>query len=91
MWFSSDNGDYIGQGATASYVPPTATVTARGDAGYASLSVDDSSSGDWWTADFAAPPGETLVPGTYTGAVRALPRAGQPGLSVSGSGRGCNR
>lgn len=92
LWFSSDNGDYIGQGATASYVPPTATVTARGDAGYASLSVDDSSSGDWWTADFAAPPGETLVPGTYTGAVRAPFRgAGQPGLSVSGSGRGCNQ
>ena len=92
LWFSSDNGDYIGQGATASYVPPVATVTARGDAGYASLSVDDSSSGDWWTADFAAPPGETLVPGTYTGAVRAPFRgAGQPGLSVSGSGRGCNQ
>lgn len=91
LWFSSDNGDYIGQGATASYVPPTATLTARGDAGYASLSVDDPTHGDWWTVDVAAPPGETLVPGTYTGAVRAPFRGtGQPGLSVSGSGRGCN-
>jgi hypothetical protein len=91
LWFSSDNGDYIGQGATASYVPPAATLTARGGADYASLSVDDPSSGDWWTVDVAAPPGETLVPGTYSGAVRAPFRgAGQPGLSVSGSGRGCN-
>jgi Big-like domain-containing protein len=91
LWFSSDNGDYIGQGATSSYVPPLATISARGGAGYASLNVNDSSSGHWWTAEFAAPPGETLVPGTYTGAVRAPFRGtGQPGLSVSGSGRGCN-
>lgn len=91
LWFSSENGDYIGQGASASYVPPAATLTARGDAGYASISVDDPASGDWWTVDVAAPPGQTLVPGTYTGAVRAPFRgAGQPGLSVSGSGRGCN-
>lgn len=91
LWFSSENGDYIGQGASASYVPPAATLTARGDAGYASISVDDPTSGDWWTVDVAAPPGQTLVPGTYTGAVRAPFRgAGQPGLSVSGSGRGCN-
>lgn len=91
LWFSSENGDYIGQGASASYVPPAATLTARGDAGYASISVDDPTSGDWWTVDVAAPPGQTLAPGTYTGAVRAPFRgAGQPGLSVSGSGRGCN-
>ena len=91
LWFSSENGDYIGQGASASYVPPTATLTARGDSGYASISVDDPASGGWWTVDVAAPPGQTLAPGTYTGAVRAPFRgAGQPGLSVSGSGRGCN-
>ena len=91
LWFRSQNGDYIGQGATASYVPPTASMTARGDAGDAFISVDDPASGDWWTAEFAAPPGETLKPGTYTNAVRAPFRgAGQPGLSVTGSGRGCN-
>lgn len=91
LWFRSQNGDSIGQGATASYVPPTASITARGDAGDAFISVDDPASGDWWTAEFAAPPGETLKPGTYTNAVRAPFRgAGQPGLSVTGSGRGCN-
>lgn len=91
LWFRSQNGDYIGQGATASYVPPTASITARGDAGDAYLSVDDPATGAWWTAEFAAPPGETLKPGTYTNAVRAAFRgAGQPGLSVTGSGRGCN-
>lgn len=90
VWFSSQNGDYIGQGATASFVTPTAGITARGDAGYASVSVDDQAGG-WWTADFAAPPGEKLAPGTYNNAVRAPFReAGQPGLSFTGSGRGCN-
>ena len=91
LWFSSANGDYIGQGATASYAPPAAAISVRGDAGYASLSVDDPTSGGWWTAQFAAPPGQTLAPGRYTGAVRAPFRgAGEPGLSFSGSGRGCN-
>ncbi|GAA2162547.1 hypothetical protein GCM10009845_14450 [Pedococcus bigeumensis] len=91
LWFGSLAGDYIGQGASASYVPTTATLTARGTAGYASISVDSPSTEQWWTLDVAAAPGETLQVGTYTGAVRAPFRgAGQPGLSFSGTGRGCN-
>jgi hypothetical protein len=41
--------------------------------------------------ELAAPPGQPLVPGTYTGAVRAPFRGpGQPGIDISGNGRGCN-
>lgn len=91
LWFGSEAGDYIGQGASASYLPPTATFAASGTAGYATISVDSPGTGQWWTLDVAAPPGETLRPGLYTGAVRAPFReAGQPGLSFSGTGRGCN-
>ena len=91
LWFGSEAGDYIGQGASASYLAPTATVDARGTAGYATVSVDSPGTGQWWTLDVAAPPGETLQAGSYTGAVRAPFRgAGQPGLSFSGTGRGCN-
>jgi hypothetical protein len=91
LWFASQYGDYVGQGATASYVPPTSTVVLSGTAAYATVSVDGPTSDGWWDLDVAAPPGETLRVGTYSGAVRAPFReAGQPGLSFSGSGRGCN-
>ena len=91
LWFGSAAGDYIGQGASASYLPATATFDARGTAGYATISVDSPGTGQWWTLDVAAPPGETLQVGSYTGAVRAPFRgAGQPGLSFGGTGRGCN-
>ena len=91
LWFGSLAGDYIGQGASASYVPPTAAITARGTAGYATVSVDSPGTDQWWTLDVAAPPGQTLQVGSYTGAVRAPFRgAGQPGLDFSGTGRGCN-
>jgi len=91
LWFASQYGDYVGQGATAAYVPPDATVRLSGSAAFATVSVDDASSGDWWSLSVAAPPGATLQVGTYTGAVRASFRGtGQPGLDFSGSGRGCN-
>jgi hypothetical protein len=91
LWFASQYGDYIGQGATAGYLPPGATVRLSGTTAYATVSVDDPGSNTWWTLDVAAPPGEALRVGTYSGAVRAPFRgAGQPGLDFSGSGRGCN-
>jgi hypothetical protein len=41
--------------------------------------------------NIAAPPGEPLTLGSYTGAVRAAFRGpGEPGLDVFGDGRGCN-
>lgn len=44
-----------------------------------------------WSVSFGAAPGETLTPGTYTGAVRTMARgAGQPGLDLTGLGSGCN-
>ena len=91
LWFASQNGESIGQGATASFVAPTSTVRVSGTSAFATVSVDDPASGQWWSVVVAAPPGEVLRVGTYPGAVRATSRgAGQPGLDVYGSGRGCN-
>ncbi|MET7988582.1 MULTISPECIES: hypothetical protein [unclassified Streptomyces] len=86
---TSQPGDYIGQGATASYTPKTATITAGGSAEYARFRV---STGDtWWDVELAAPQGERLHPGVYRNAERAAFRTGRsPGLDVSGDGRGCN-
>lgn len=86
---SSRPGDYMGQGATASYTPKTATISAGGSAEYVRfrVSTDDT----WWDVDLAAPQGEKLHPGVYRNAERAAFRTGRsPGLDVSGDGRGCN-
>lgn len=86
---TSEAGDYIGQGTTASYTSRTATISAGGDAGYVRFRVmtDDT----WWDVELAAPQGEKLHPGVYRNAERAAFRTGRsPGLDVSGDGRGCN-
>ncbi|MEU4674484.1 hypothetical protein AB0F91_42640 [Amycolatopsis sp. NPDC023774] len=46
--------------------------------------------GDNWSADFAAPRGTALAPGTYAGALRYPFQPLQaPGFSLTGNGRGC--
>ncbi|MGH3378297.1 MAG: hypothetical protein ACRDP6_26600 [Actinoallomurus sp.] len=91
--FTSDPGDYIGGGQSASY------DTSAGDGLNVTGSTDDNSvhvgvngaNGDWWYLDIAAPQGQTLAPGTYTGATRyPFQAAAEPGLSLYGNGRGCN-
>jgi hypothetical protein len=44
-----------------------------------------------WSADFAAPFQQTLIPGFYDSATRfPFQASNTPGLNVSGAGRGCN-
>lgn len=91
--YTSDPGDYIGGGQSASYdtsAGDTLTVSASSDDRVVGIGVDGAN-GDWWDLDFAAPQGQTLTPGTYTGAVRyPFQEPTQPGLSFDGDGRGCN-
>jgi hypothetical protein len=92
MSFSGDPGDYISGGATYSY------STDAGDALNVSTSTDNrvvsvavnGTNGDWWYLDLAAPGGQSLAPGTYTGATRYPFNGAGPGLSLFGNGRGCN-
>jgi hypothetical protein len=66
-------------------------VSGNTDNRVVSVSVDGAN-GDWWYLDLAAPTGKTLTPGTYTGATRyPFNDATEPGLSLSGNGRGCNQ
>ncbi len=97
LTMTSDAGDYIGQGGTYSYATPANVFfgTARSWAGENNLvSVTmrtDAASTDYWILEFAAAPGQTLMPGTYSNVARVGSQAtGQPGLDVSGMGRGCN-
>ena len=89
---TGDPGDYISQGRDWSYSTGAGdrlTVNGSTDNRLVSVGIDGAN-GDWWHAEFQAPPGETLEPGTYTGATRYPFNDDTPGLNVSGDGRGCN-
>jgi hypothetical protein len=94
----SDPGDYIGAGESHRYTLEDSVWTARADLGVMeprhitiSLRPIDNSFRWWWNLDLAAPTGQPLKPGTYDNARRwPFQSASQPGLSFSGTGRGCN-
>ena len=91
LYFDSQPGDYIGGGVERTWTPSDGSfhIETNFDGGV-SVSFDGGS--NWWSLDFVPPEGgDQLGVGTYEGAERypfQSPTA--PGLSVSGSGRGCN-
>ncbi|MFF2136737.1 hypothetical protein [Streptomyces sp. NPDC058193] len=91
--FSGDEGDWISGGESYAYSTDsqdTVSVTGSSDNRVVSVSVAGAN-GDWWYLDLAAPAGATLAPGTYDGATRyPFNEAAEPGLDLSGNGRGCN-
>jgi len=80
--------DYVGEGQQLTFTPSNATITAYADAtGDVVFSV--AALGHSFQAVLAAPTGQSLALGTYTG-VQRLASATQPRLDISGDGRGCN-
>ena len=90
----SQPGDYIGGSATYHYTPVTGSLGVTSHSASDSqitFIYQESNLGHWWFVTFAAPNGATLVPGFYDNAARAaFHPPSQPGLEVSGDGRGSN-
>jgi hypothetical protein len=86
----SPQGDYIGGGLNYYYAPADGTFAAsKNFSNGVTISFNGNSHN--WHLDFAAPGGVLLTPGTYDGAARfPFQSSNQPGLSVSGDGRGSN-
>jgi hypothetical protein len=83
--FTSDPGDFVGQGRTYSFGPPANDILVE-----ATRSLVKLSTGTWY-GEFEAPPGQQLEPGrTYDGARRYPFNDAAPGLSITGEHRGCN-
>jgi putative cell wall-binding protein len=93
LTLESEAGDYVGQGGTYSYLPADGTFSgsAWSPGGAVSIRFQTAQPANGWSLDFAPPEGRTMVPGPYEGATR-YPFQGpnDPGLDVSGMGRGCN-
>lgn len=86
--YISTPGDYIGQGQSLTF---NEGVSATGSSDDRYISVVVSTNDHWYYLDLQAPVGQTLIPGTYQGAVRyPFGESWQPQLSFSGDGRGCN-
>lgn len=90
--FNGDPGDFITGGQSYSYsvAAGDSFQVASEDGNHVQVSVR-ATNGDWWDLNLAAPSGQTLTPGDYQGAIRYPFQApSQPGLDLSGNGRGCN-
>ena len=93
LYLKSQPGDYIGQGAEELYTPADSFIDGSLPQGGSTFNarVVQGNYADWWYVTIAAPIGQPLAVGSYTGAVRAAFRpTGTPGLEISGNGRGCN-
>lgn len=89
VYLTSDFGDFIGAGATATYTQANATLTVNGSNGHLGLQVAGNQD---WTGDFQAMTSlGQLQPGYYAGLARyPFHNPVKGGLSWSGEGRGCN-
>lgn len=85
--YSSDEGDYIGQGKTAAFAGKN-IIRVNSSAQAVSFSVDQGN--DWWTLDLQQAGGGLLKVGEYKNAVRYPFNSNVNGIDFSGSGRGCN-
>jgi hypothetical protein len=95
---TSDPGDWVGAGQSYLFTPDNATFTMTGLFGRG-IRVRVQGATDDFTLELMPPKGETfpgsvspiLYPGVYEGAVRyPFQAAIDPGISISGDGRGCN-
>ncbi len=92
----SEPGEFIGRGEFNFYTPDDGSFLT-GPPGPSSMPSPESEVRLFflgfkvsWNLWFAAPPGEPLTAGVYEDAVQMFSRGpGQPGLNVSGYGRGC--
>jgi hypothetical protein len=93
LYMNSQAGDYIGGGTEQLYTSADSSISGSLPQGgdYFSASAIQGPYTHWWYVNIAAPPGQPLAVGSYTGAVRAPFRPpGTPGVDVFGDGRGCN-
>jgi hypothetical protein len=67
----SDPGDWIGGGSQRIFRTGDSSITMGGSPGYVTVNVSGGTFGDYYSMDFAAPPGQALAVGYYTHAQRA--------------------
>jgi hypothetical protein len=92
LYMNSEPGDYIGGAIEQLYTSADTAINASLPEGGSlfNASAIQGQYTHWWYVDIAAPQGQPLAVGSYTGAVRYPFNPPGSGLSISGDGRGCN-
>lgn len=92
LFLDSQPGDFIGGGIEQTFTEADGVFFAsRNFDNGVSVRFNTPNFSHWWQVDFAAANEAPLTVGVYEGAIRfPFQGSGQPGLSVSGDGRGCN-
>lgn len=92
LYYYSEPGDYIGQGAEVTFTAADGTFTMSPSySNGAYLSFVSPGYAHWWSLNLEAPNYAVLQTGAYENSQRyPFQQAGLPGLDFSGSGRGCN-
>jgi hypothetical protein len=100
LYFDSHPGDYIGHNSSdditqrveRTYLPSDGTFTiltpTTSSPNFLRVTVIGPSHSFWWYLEFSNANGAPLTPGSY-GSVQARATTANPGLSVTGNGRGC--
>jgi Viral BACON domain len=84
-------GDYIGAGGNWIHTPADGSFMAERNFDNGVEIRFENFPNVWWRLNFAAPGDVPLVPGSYELATRyPFQASSEPGLDVSGTGRGCN-
>jgi hypothetical protein len=85
---ASTPGDWVGQGLTRHHDFYGGNWSASAGRERDEVLIRYSSANAWWDLELAAPRGQVLAEGSYENATGTQTEA--PGLSFSGTGRGCN-
>jgi hypothetical protein len=94
LLLDSEPGEFVGGGTRQLFTAAQGRITASRnfDNGVAINFSDGRIGGPSWHLDFAAPANALLMRRAYEGATRfPFQESDEPGLSVSGAGRGCNQ
>lgn len=89
LYIHSETGDWVGQGQERLFTSADGALggALRGSRFGGAVYLASTT----WSVGLAAPEGQPLVVGSYTGAARlAFQPAGSSGLEVTGEGHGCN-
>jgi len=93
LFWNSQRGDYIGQGAREVYSSANsrwgASVTNGGSRLAVNVNSVDDRSQSYWSLVFQAPIGQVLASGAYENAAGS-PTASVPAIDIGGNGRGCS-
>ena len=95
LYFRGDPGEFVSQGRTVLVKPPEFDFAVKGSRKSVSFFIDNSANIEFpqarfYSVEFAAPAGEELHVGTYNNAIRFPFNGDNPGIDISGEGRGNN-